>query len=346
MSDVIIRKDGQAGRITLNRPDALNALSWAMCGEIEKAFDRWRLDDDVAVVILDAEGERAFCAGGDLAEIYAAGRRGEFDYGARFWTDEYRMNAKIARYPKPVVSFLQGFTMGGGVGLGCHGSHRIVGESSRIAMPETGIGLVPDVGGSLLLAQAPGRLGFYLALTAARMAAGDAIEAGFADHYLPGGTWAAMKEELVRTGRVAPILEAAIEPEDRNIAVDRDWIDRIFTGDHLHDYVARLEADGSEAAGETLKAMRRNSPLAMAVAARLIGSHGKGTQIEEALAMEYRATSRASEHGDFLEGIRALIIDKDRNPRWRHDLHDVPEGEVEAFLAPLEAPLDLEGERV
>ena len=152
MSDIDIRVHGRVGRITLNRPKALNALTWEMCRAIERALDAWAADDAVAMLLIEGEGEKAFCAGGDLAEMYASGRRGDWSYGRRFWTDEYRMNLKLFRFPKPVASFLQGFTMGGGVGVGCHGSHRIVGETSKIAMPECGIGLVPDVGGSLILA--------------------------------------------------------------------------------------------------------------------------------------------------------------------------------------------------
>src|SRR6056297_3944243 len=155
MSDIHIRTEGRAGRITFTRAKALNAMSWDMCLAIEAAIDDWRADDAVTVVLIDAEGEKAFCAGGDIQQLYETGRAGDYAYGRRFWRDEYRLNAKLSEYPKPVVSLMQGFTMGGGVGIGCHGSHRIVCDSSRIAMPECGIGLVPDVGGSLILAGAP-----------------------------------------------------------------------------------------------------------------------------------------------------------------------------------------------
>ncbi|MEX0310610.1 MAG: enoyl-CoA hydratase/isomerase family protein, partial [Tateyamaria sp.] len=175
MTDISIRITGHAGRITLQRPEALNAMTYEMCLAIEAAMDAWATDDAVKVVVLDAEGDRAFCSGGDIAELYETGTKGDYAYGQTFWADEYRLNHKIFHYPKPVVSFLQGFTMGGGVGIGCHGSHRVVGDSSQIAMPECGIGLIPDVGGSLMLALAPGRLGEYLGTTAARMNASDAI---------------------------------------------------------------------------------------------------------------------------------------------------------------------------
>jgi len=175
MSDIHIRTEGRAGRITLTRPKALNALSYAMCVAIEDALDAWAGDPAVALVLIDAEGDKAFCAGGDIAEMYRTGMAGDYAYGRRFWRDEYRMNAKLAEYPKPVVSFLHGFVMGGGVGLGGHCSHRVVCESTQVSMPEVSIGFVPDVGGSYLLARAPGRLGEYLGLTAARMGAGDCL---------------------------------------------------------------------------------------------------------------------------------------------------------------------------
>ena len=185
MSDIHIRTTGRAGRITLNRPDALNALTYEMCLAIEAAIDAWATDAQIALVIIDAVGDRAFCAGGDIQEMYDTATRGNFEYGRKFWADEYRLNNKIAHFPKPYIAFMQGFTMGGGVGVSAHGSHRIVDDASRIAMPECAIGLVPDVGGSVLLACAPGRLGEYLGTTGTRMGPADAIHAGFADHYIP-----------------------------------------------------------------------------------------------------------------------------------------------------------------
>ena len=209
MSDIFVRKSGHAGRITLTRPKALNAVTYEMCQAIEAALDDWRDDDDVALVIIDAEGDKAFSAGGDIQKLYETGRAGDFAYGQKFWADEYRLNAKIREYSKPYVAFMQGFTMGGGVGVSCHGSHRIVCETSQIAMPECGIGLVPDVGGSLMLAQAPGRLGEYLGTTCARMGPADAIFVGFADTYVPAQDWPALIERLEKTGDISAIGAAA-----------------------------------------------------------------------------------------------------------------------------------------
>lgn len=185
MADIDIRVEGKIGRITLNRPKALNAMTYEMGLAIEAALDDWANAPDVALILIDAVGDKAFCAGGDIQEMYDTASNGDFEYGRNFWADEYRMNAKLANFPKPYIALMQGFTMGGGVGISCHGSHRVVCENSQIAMPECNIGLVPDVGGTLLLARAPGRLGEYLGTTAARMGAGDAIYAGFADYYIP-----------------------------------------------------------------------------------------------------------------------------------------------------------------
>ena len=200
MADIDIRIEGRAGRITLTRERALNALSYRMCLDVSAALAAWRDDPQVALVVIDAAGERAFCAGGDIQEMYETGRQGDFGYGQRFWADEYRMNDAIAEYPKPVVSLMQGYTMGGGVGLGCHASIRVVCETSRIAMPEVAIGLVPDVGGTGLLARAPGHLGEYLGATAARMGPDDAIYAGFADHFVPREFWLDLLAGLVEHG--------------------------------------------------------------------------------------------------------------------------------------------------
>ena len=347
MSDIHIRREGRAGRITLNRPGALNALTWEMCLLVERALDDWRADDAVALVLIDAMGERAFCAGGDIAEMYATGTAGDFDYGRRFWRDEYRMNAKLAEYPKPVVSLMQGFTMGGGVGLGCHASHRVVGESSRMAMPECGIGLVPDVGGSLLLARAPGELGVYLGLTGARMEPGCAIHAGFADHFVPESDWAALTDALMESGDAGEVATRARPAPHSALVRAAGDIDAAFGGRTVTEIFERLEGRAEEWADAARRALERNSPLSMACALEMIRGHAADAGIRDALRAEYRFTHRAMERGDFIEGIRAAIIDKDRNPRWRHDGPGaVGADEVAEMLAPLGADeLTFEGEK-
>ena len=345
MSDISIRITGHAGRITLTRPQALNALTYEMCLAIEQAFDDWRTNDAVKMIVIDAEGERAFCSGGDIAELYDTGTKGDFAYGRKFWADEYRLNHKIFIYPKPVVSFLQGFTMGGGVGIGCHGSHRIVGDSSQIAMPECGIGLVPDVGGSLMLAVAPGRLGEYLGTTGTRMNAADAIYAGFADIYIPEVTWPDLISTLEGSGNLAVLTTAGKPPPPGTLEEQASDIDLLFSGEFLGDILTDLRAHDSEFAKSALKKLTRACPLSTACTIEMMHRlRGPTLNMEKALELEYRFTFRAAEHGDFLEGIRAAIIDKDRDPQWQHPDMNVPVATVAKMLQPLgKDALKLEG---
>ena len=338
MSDIDIRTSGRAGRITLTRPKALNALSYEMCMAIDAAMRNWRKDDDVDLVIFDAEGDKAFCAGGDVAELYATGAKRDYDYGRTFWRDEYQLNALIFEYPKPVFSFLQGFTMGGGVGIGCHGSHRVVGESSRISMPECSIGLVPDVGGSLMLALAPGRLGEYLGTTGYRMGPGDAIFAGFADYFIPQERWLEVIEILESSGRTEVVADHAQTPPDSDLANMQSQIDALFNGESLNDILNDLRNGDQEFSAKTLDSIKRNSPISMACTVEMLHRlRGTNLTLRKALDMEYRFTYHAMERGDFLEGIRALIIDKDRNPAWQFANLDVPAVVVSKMLQPLGA---------
>ncbi len=336
MSDISIRKSGRAGRITLTRPKALNALSYDMCIAIEKAIDDRRDDPEVAVIVLDAVGEKAFCAGGDVAQLYETGKAGDFDFARRFWADEYRLNNKLHGYPKPVISFMQGFTMGGGVGIGCHGSHRVVGESSKIAMPECGIGLVPDVGGTLLLAQAPGRMGEYLGLTGARMGANDVLHAGFADYFIPEAKWPNLIAQLEENGDPFILDRAATTPPPSKLAEVQEEVDHLFNRESLSEINAALSMSDSDFAVGTLKTLRRNSPLSMACTLEMLRRlRGPGIGMVPALAQEYRFTARSLEKGDFIEGVRAAIIDKDRSPNWQHADWNVPQTDIDAMLASL-----------
>lgn len=338
MSDVSIRTQGRAGRITLTRPKALNALTYDMCMAIEQALDGWRNEPSVALIVIDAKGDKAFCAGGDVVQMFRTGAAGDYDYGRKFWRDEYRMNAKLAEYSKPIVSLMQGFTMGGGVGLGGHVRHRVVCENSQISMPECGIGFVPDVGGSFLLARAPGRLGEYLGLAGARMGPGDAIYAGFADYYVPQDRWPSLITDLSATGDIAMLTLAAQTPPDSPLAAQERDIGRLFSGDGLAQLLATLRSTDSEFAAETLKTIGRNAPLSMAVTLEMLAHlRVPGTTIRTALELEYRVSHRIMEHGDFLEGIRAAIIDKDRNPHWKHVPNYVPDDAVVRMLTALGA---------
>jgi len=348
MTDIAIRTEGRAGRITLNRPRALNALTYDMARAIEEALALWAHDPAVALVIIDGEGDRAFCAGGDIQEIYARGRIGDFQFARRFWADEYRMNARIASYPKPYVALAHGLVMGGGVGISVHGSHRIVCETSRVAMPECGIGLVPDVGGTSLLAEAPGRIGEYLGLTGHQMEPGDAIRAGFADHFVARADWPDLVAELIETGDPAAIAGVEARAPADALPHRQDPIDDAFAAPDIPTLVARLEA--SDWGHEVLGVLRARSPLSLACTLALVRAARDDPGIEAALRREYRCTWRCISDGDLLEGIRAQVIDKDRAPRWQDDIDSVTPARVAAMLAPLGAdelvlPADLAAAR-
>lgn len=345
MSDVTTKMEGRAGIITLTRPQALNALSHEMSLAIEAALDAWADDDRVALVILDAEGEKAFCAGGDIAAVYRQAKEGNLQPARDFWREEYRMNAKMAEYRKPIVSFMQGFIMGGGVGIGCHGSHRIVGETSKVAMPECGIGLIPDVGGSLILARAPGRVGEYLGLTGERIDGADAIYAGFANAYIPEGEWDGLKTALIEKGD-ARLVEAAARPVPAaRLHTLFPMIERVFSGATLSEIIAQLEAEEGEAAARALAAIRRGSPISLAATLEIVRRARGFSSVREALALEYRFTWRSHELGDFVEGIRAQIIDKDRNPHWQHDAPDAAPAELIATMLSSLGDNELQTER-
>ncbi len=334
MSDIRLRKVGQTGRITLQRPDALNAVTHDMVQAIAAVLPDWAADDDIAMLVIDAEGDRAFSAGGDLMGMYHFMTDGDLQNARTFWRDEYRMNAALFHFPKPVASFLQGFTMGGGVGVGCHASHRIVGDSSRIAMPECGIGLAPDVGGTLLLARAPGRLGEYLGTTGHRMGPAEAIHAGFADYFIDEATWPDLIARLEQTGDWEAIDRAASTPSASTLDVDQ--IGHFFTGDTFRDIVAALRHDGGDWANDVLKRLELNAPLAMSATIELVHRARNRDRIEDALTNEYRFSHRVAAQGDFREGIRATIVDKDRAPKWAHDDIAAPsQAEVSAMLLPL-----------
>lgn len=336
MSDVHLRKVGQVGRISLQRPEALNAVTHDMIREITAVLPGWAADPDVKMLAIDAVGDRAFCAGGDLMDIYDAMVTKNFDTPRRFWRDEYAMNAALFHFPKPVATFLQGFTMGGGVGVGCHGSHRVVGEGSRVAMPECGIGLAPDVGGTLLLARAPGRLGEYLGTTGHRMKAGDAIHAGFADYFVPEAKWPDLMRCLEETGDWTRIDAMASSPPASELAAHQEHVDRSFGGETLKDIFQALRHDEGPFAESAMASMARNAPLATAAAVELVHRARAHDSIERALINEYRFSHRVAEQGDFQEGIRALIVDKDKSPKWAHQSIDGASiGEVTAMLLPL-----------
>jgi enoyl-CoA hydratase len=340
-AEAIIRIEGRAGRITLNRPAALNALTHAMALDIEKALDAWATDNTVGLVVIDAVGDKAFCAGGDIQDLYRTGRAGDFDYGRRFWSDEYRLNAKIAFYPKPYVALMDGIVMGGGVGISAHGSHRVVTERTMLAMPECGIGLIPDVGGSFILGDAPGRLGLYLGLTGTRLKADGAIHTGFADSFVPHERLPQLKARLVESGDASVIDDFSESLPAGNLRGLEDEVAPIFSADDPVEILSRLDAAGGEGSWQeaAAKAMRRASPLSIRCAFATINAARSMKTMREALVLEYRFASRCMEDGDFLEGVRAQIIDKDRKPKWRHASLDEAATDAGRLLAPLDKEL-------
>ncbi|MEO0327806.1 MAG: enoyl-CoA hydratase/isomerase family protein [Pseudomonadota bacterium] len=335
--DIHIRKAGPTGRITLTRPDALNAMTYEMCMAIGEALDAWRDDPSVRILVIDAEGSRSFCSGGDIAELYATGTAGDYAYGRKFWADEYRINAKVREYPKPYVAIMDGIVMGGGVGISAHGSHRVVTENTLFAMPECAIGLVPDVGGSLLLAHAPGHIGEYLGTTGARIKAGDCIFAGVADIFVPEANLAELIDALEDTADLSFLDTFAQDIEPEMLAEQQSDINRHFVLPTALNVIQSLEKETQDWAVKAAKLMRRNCPLSVACAIEIIRLARAAGSIEEVLELEYRFTYRSMSHGDFLEGTRAQIVDKDRNPRWRYPtLESLSSSQIDQMLVPLE----------
>jgi enoyl-CoA hydratase len=342
--EVLIRREGRAGRITMNRPQALNALTLAMAARIGEALLAWRDDPAVELILLDGAGGRALCAGGDVRALYDSRHEGS-GLARAFWSGEYPVNALIGRYPKPYVALQDGIVMGGGVGLSGHARHRIVTERSRLAMPETSIGLIPDVGGTWLLAHAPGATGIYLGLTGEAMGAADAIYARFSDVLVPSAKLGELTDRLVdaKGGVVSDVITALAEDAGPSpLAARRADIDRIFTGERVEAMLDALSAMPGEWAQKTAATLAQKSPKSLKLSLAAIRNGRALGSLEEALNVEYRLCVRLFEDGEFPEGVRALIVDKDRQPKWSPArLADVGPELVSAYLAPLPADEEL-----
>ncbi|MBF6172415.1 enoyl-CoA hydratase/isomerase family protein [Nocardia blacklockiae] len=340
MSDeVLIDKRDGLGLITLNRPKAINALNHPMALTILAALRSWAADDEVRAVVVTGAGERGLCAGGDIVAIYndaKDGAGGPDSPSGRFWRDEYVLNAYIGRYPKPYVVVMDGIVMGGGVGLSGHGSHRIVTERSKIGMPETGIGFVPDVGGTYLLSRTPGEIGTHVALTTARMSAGDAIAAGFADYFVPAEQLPALLEALRTAEPEVAIAKFAQPAPPSELLAQRDWIDACYSADTVEGIVARLRAHAAPEADRAAADILAKSPVALKVTLRSLRNARAARDLESALNEEYRVSVAALDSHDLVEGIRAQVVDKDRTPRWQPAaLDEVTPAQVDAYFAEL-----------
>ncbi|NLU84436.1 enoyl-CoA hydratase/isomerase family protein [Rhodococcus sp. HNM0569] len=333
--EVLIDVQDGVGRIVLNRPKSINALNHAMVQQMASALLEWSDDDRVRCVVLTGAGERGLCAGGDIVSIHrdaVSGGTGSLD----FWRDEYVLNAAIASYRKPYVAIMDGIVMGGGVGVSAHGSVRIVTERSTVGMPETGIGFVPDVGGTYLLSRAPGELGTHVALTTSRLSAGDAIACGFADHFVPSERLDEFVAALATESVEAALARFAEPAPESELLAQRDWIDAAYSAGSVGEIVDRLQADGGEAAAKAAEQILAKSPLALSVTLESLRRAAAAPSLEDVLDEEFRVSTACLRSHDLAEGIRAQVIDKDRNPQWSPaTLEDVSRGDVAAFFAPL-----------
>jgi enoyl-CoA hydratase len=340
--EVLTRVDGGVGLITLNRPKAINSLNHQMVNALSAVLTRWENDDAVRAVVLSGAGERGLCAGGDVVAVYHSARKDGVE-ARRFWRDEYLLNGQIGRFAKPFVALMDGIVMGGGVGVSAHANTRVVTDTSKIAMPEVGIGFLPDVGGAFLLSRAPGALGLHAALTGAPFSGSDAIAMGFADHYVPHSELDALRAAIVADGVESALAGHAIEPPPSTLAAHHDWIDECFAGDTVEDIIAALrkrKGPDAEPAHEAADLIGSRSPLSLSVASQVVRRAAKLETLEDVLIQDYRVSSTSSRSHDLVEGIRAQIIDKDRNPKWSPaTLAEVSAADVEAYFAPVDDDL-------
>lgn len=336
--DVLARIEGTLGHLTLNRPRALNALTLDMVRSLAATLEEWATDPAVKLVLIDGAGDRGLCAGGDIRSLYDAALANDLDLPKHFFRAEYRLNAQIAGYRKPYVAFMDGIVMGGGIGVSAHGSMRIVTERSRLAMPETGIGFVVDIGGTWLLARAPDQFGTHAALTSMQLSAADAILCGLADHHVASASLPALAAALT-TCETAADLRATIAahasvPAAGALALARPWISSCYAPDTVEDIVAALAAHPDPAAQKAAADIATKSPTSLKVTLRALRTAPALGSLQAALAQEYRLVLHSVQTPDFREGVRAAVVDKDRNPKWSPpSLAEVPAATIDAFFS-------------
>ncbi|APA74838.2 enoyl-CoA hydratase/isomerase family protein [Mycobacterium avium subsp. hominissuis] len=337
--EVLTEVDGNVGLITLNRPKAINSLNQPMIDALSAVLTDWARDDKVRAVLLSGAGERGLCAGGDVVSIYHSARKDGVE-ARRFWRDEYQLNAQISEFAKPYVAVMDGIVMGGGVGVSAHANTRVVTDTSKVAMPEVGIGFIPDVGGVYLLSRAPGGLGLHAALTGAPFSGADAIAMGFADHYVPHADVEAFRRAVVADGVESALAKYAVEPPPGELAAQRDWIDECYAGQTVEDIVAALRAHGASPAHDAADLIATRSPIALSVTLAAVRRAADLPTLKDILVQDYRVSSASLRSHDLVEGIRAQLIDKDRNPQWSPArLADVTAADVEAYFAPVDDDL-------
>ncbi len=339
-NEILFQTVGHVGKVLLNRPQSLNALTLLMIRELHPRLQVWARDDSISHIIVEAAGVRAFCAGGDIRALYLWGKTNN-PITVRFYLEEYQLNTAIKKYPKPYIVIMNGITMGGGVGLSVHGSHRIVTEKLAFAMPETGIGLFPDVGGTYFLPRCPGEIGLYLALTGGRIGAADAIYAGIADFYVPAAEIPALTEGLVHTKDVDGVINSYTrDAGNSELANTQEWIDGSFCHGSVEEILAnlaeeRMDQQHTDWARKTAQVIKTKSPLSQKIAFKQMRM-GKDLEFEECIKLEFRLATRFMSGHDFYEGTRAVVIDKDLLPKWQHArLEDVSDEVVDGYFESL-----------
>jgi enoyl-CoA hydratase len=341
---VVVRREGTVGHITLDRPEAINALRTSMVLRMQRAFDTWRDDRRVTTILIDGRGERGFCAGGDIRFVHRSILEDE-SLVHDLWQAQYRLDVTVAEYDKPVVTVADGVTMGGGVGLASHASHRVVTARSRLGMPEVGIGLAPDVGGLLLLSRAPGETGTHAALTGAVLNAADALGMGLADYVLPAHEVAGLASRLQDTGPTTLLagLHAPAEAGPPDVLSQRAWIDECYSFDDPVSVLRALQSHADPRARAAAEVIISGSPTALAVTLEGLRRAARMARVRECFVQDYRVSCRFLDHPDLLEGIRARLVDRDQSPRWSPtDVAALDRATLERFFEPLADELVLD----
>lgn len=345
-TDVLCSKDNRAGLVILNRPKALNALSLEMVRAMETQFHDCAKDPHIYGVVQRAHDDGAFCAGGDVKAIYHA-RDTDPEAGIRFYREEYQHNWTLQRFIKPTISLINGVCMGGGCGISVHGTHRIAGAGFKLAMPETAIGLFPDVGASYFLPRVPGRIGLYMGLTGAVIGPADGYHLGLATHCIGAGKFDEIQAAMCEAEPIDPLLDALHEdPGEGDLSRLREAIDRCFGPGSVEEIIARLEAEDGDTrhwAQDTLATLRRSSPTSLKLTHRLYEEGARADSLKSSLKLEFRCAVRCLRAHDHYEGVRAKMVDKDNNPQWQPArLEDVSDAAIDAYLVPLEDVPELE----
>lgn len=340
--EILFERRGCAGFVTLNRPQALNAATDNMVRQLARQLDLWENDSAIDRVIVRAEGDRAFCAGGDIRALYEQFKAGGVRESIDFWRVEYTLNHKIKHYPKPYIALIDGIVMGGGVGLSVHGTHRVAGDKYSFAYPEVGIGFFPDVGATHVLPRLPGKIGMWIGLTGWRVNADDGVYCGLATHRVESAQFAELERALTTDESVGEILKTFSSQQMRGKLEDEHpLIDRIFALPSVEEILAALDAEMNEFASQLARAIRQKSPTSLKIAFEQV-QRGAKLDFAEAMQTEFRIVNRVAREPEFYEGIRAVVIDKDNAPKWNPaSLEAVTEAKVASYFAPLPGPEEL-----